>query len=116
MYYLYSKKTRKGYAMRHHCINKKRLRMAVCNGNKQDSGICVGATLTNMLPTAADSARLPVGRIMGIMVIMVNNMKFTSSKRNINIKIIHFPVQYECSMFKSTSRIELHRVESFLRT
>jgi hypothetical protein len=35
MYYLYSKKTRKGYAMRHHCINKKRSRMAVYNGNKQ---------------------------------------------------------------------------------
>jgi hypothetical protein len=32
--------------MRHHCINKKRSRMEVYNGNKQDSRICVGATRT----------------------------------------------------------------------
>ena len=79
MYYLYSKKTRKGYAMRHHCINKKWSRMEVYNGNKQDCRIYVGATRTNMLPAGAHSARLPVGRIIGIMVIMVHNMKFTSS-------------------------------------
>jgi hypothetical protein len=99
--------------MRHHCINKKRSRMAVYNGNKQDSKIWV--TFTNMWSTA-DSSRLPVGRITGIMVITVHNTKFTSSTENINIKFIHFPVQYECSMFKSTSRIELHRAESFFRT
>ena len=81
--------------------------MAVYNGNKQDSRTCVGATLTNMLQTAVHSARLPVGRIMGTMVIMVRNMKFTSSIQNINIKFIHFPVQCECSTFKSTSRIEV---------
>jgi hypothetical protein len=118
MYNLYSKKTRKGYAMRQHCINKKRSRMEVYNGNKQESRICVGATRTKRPANGCSFRTIARWTDYGHYGHYGNygnyghygnygpQYEIHFFQQNMNIKFTHVPVQYECSMFNVPCSIQ----------
>ena len=90
MYYQHSKKTRKVYAMRHHCINKKSLRMAFYNGNKQERGTVSVPHLHTRWQ--ADSARLPVKTDYG--------------------HCGHYDTQYEIRIFQTEYKYQIYPLSS----
>lgn len=110
--YLYSKKTHKEYALRHHCMNRKEVVSRLVWQSTMETNKRATSCWCHTYKHAATGCWFhPIAHWTDYCH-YGPQYEMTSSIRDINIKFIHSPVHCECSTSKSSSRIEHHRAES----